>query len=116
MKIRFQRGSVRFRLKQGEVRSLVETGRVEEPVALGDVVFVQSLELGGDAPTLAFEGSRLAARIPAADARRWASDDSVGLCYEMPEGTRLLVEKDWACLEPADGDANADTFARPSVV
>ncbi len=116
MKTRFQRGSIRFRLRQGEVRSLVETGRFEESVAVGDAILVHLLELGGPSPSLALEGSRLVARIPAVDARRWASDDSVGLCYELPEGTRLLVEKDWACLEPAAGDDNRDTFARPTAV
>ena len=114
MKIRFQRGSVRFRLRQGEVRSLVETGRLAESVAVGNAAFVAALEVGGDAPSLALDGSRLVARIPSVDARRWASDDSVGLSYGLPEGTRLLVEKDWACLEPVTGDDNGDTFARPT--
>ena len=95
------------------MRSLVDAGRAEERVAVGPAAFVFSLVVHDGPPSLALEGSGLVARIPAGDARSWAGGDGVGLRYELPEGSRLLVEKDWACLEPEDGETNADTFARP---
>jgi len=113
MKIRFQRGSVRFRLRQGEVRTLVGMGRAEESVAIGNEVLVHSLVLHAGPPGLAIEGAGLVARVPVEDARAWATGTEVGLRYELTGGTRLLVEKDWACLEPAAGDGDDDTFPRP---
>jgi len=114
MKIRLQSGSVRFRLRQTEVRALVATGRADEAVWLGKANFVNSLQLHEGVPALTLDGPTLVARIPAEDVRRWASGDAVGLSYTLPEGTRLLVEKDWACLEPVAGESNDDTFARPA--
>lgn len=113
VKIRLQRGSVRFRLRQGDVKSLVDSGRADEPVRLGGAEFVSTLQLGEGPASLRLDGARLVASIPAADARPWAAGNEVGLYYTMPEGTRLLVEKDWACLEPAAGESNDGAFPRP---
>jgi hypothetical protein len=113
MKIRLQHGSVRFRLRQGDARVLVTQGRVEETVSLCDNMLVCCLELHEGRPSITLHGARLTARIPAAEARSWHSGDQVGLYYTPASGTRLVVEKDWACLEPAPGETNEDTFARP---
>lgn len=96
------------------MRALVATGRAEEAVLLGKARWVNSLQLHEGLPSLTLDGSTMVARVPAEDARRWASGDAVGLSYTLPEGTRLLVEKDWACLEPVPGESDDDTFARPA--
>ncbi len=116
MKIRFQRGSVRFRLRQGDLRTLVSAGRTEETVSLGGRDLVHALELHDGPAAVTLDGARFVARLPATDAHAWAESDAVGLDYALAGGTRLLVEKDWACLEPAPGETNDGTFARPEPI
>lgn len=113
MKIRFQRGSVRFRLRQREVRMLVEEGRVVEEIQLDNALLRQILETGDAPPSVEIDGATVRARIPVADTRAWQSGDEAGLYYNLPGGTRLMVEKDWACIELPPGESNEDTFARP---
>lgn len=113
MKIRFQSGSIRFRLRQREVQSLILTGIATESVRLGDASFSCTLEVGTGSTGLSLTPSGIRASVPSDDAQRWASNGDVGLYYTLPEGTRLMVEKDWACMEPSPGDSNEDTFPRP---
>lgn len=114
MKIRLQKGSLRFRLRQADAQTLATSGLVREDVAVGTQTFSSTLELCDGSPELVLDGPRLIARIPGADARRWHTGAEVGLYYSLPEGTRLMVEKDWPCLDPAPGENEDDTFVRPS--
>lgn len=113
MKIRLQTGSVRFRLRQSEVKNLIATGHAVEILTLSHGTLENLLELGDGPPEVILLGAGLVTRIPAVDVRRWAEGCDVGLRYTLPTGTQLLVEKDWACLEPTPGESNEDTFARP---
>jgi hypothetical protein len=114
MKIRLHRGSIRFRLRQGEVRALIETGRVVETLRLGGSEFCCSLGLGPNGASVSVGPAGISASIPRLDAEAWASGQNVGVYYPLPEATRLMVEKDWACMEPTPGESNDDTFPRPT--
>jgi hypothetical protein len=113
MKVRFQSGSIRFRLRQAEAKRLAEEGGVVETIALGSCALTLALRTHDGAATLEFGDNRLTANVPAADIRRWFTCGDVGVYYNLPVGTRIMVEKDWACLEPASGESNDDTFPRP---
>lgn len=116
MKIRLQSGSIRFRLRQRDVQCLLENGIATELVQLGDTALSCSLEIGEGSAQLSLTPTGIRAEVPGADVRRWASSGDVGLYYPLAEGTRLMVEKDWACMEPSPGDSNDDTFPRPPSV
>lgn len=116
MKIRLQSGSIRFRLRQRDVQCLLQTGIATVSVRLGDADFSCILEIGVGSPGISLTPSGIRARVSGDDARRWASGGEVGLYYTLPEGTRLMVEKDWACMEPSPGDSNEDTFPRPGSI
>ena len=113
MKIRLQSGSVRYRLRQSDAKNLVMQGIVEESIALGDQTLVCSLELYDGPPSLELQGAKFKAAIPQEDTRRWQASDEVGIYYTTATGTRIAVEKDWACLEPVSGETNEDAFERP---
>ena len=113
MKIRLQSGSVRYRLRQSDVKNLVMLGRIEESIPLGDQTLVCSLELHDGPPSLELRGAQLTATIPNEDALGWQVSNEVGLYYTSAAGTRISVEKDWACLEPVSGEMNEDAFERP---
>lgn len=114
MKLRMSSNSIRFRLRQGEVRQLAEVGLVETNVALVNGTMSCSLRLFEGAAQASLTEMQLSVRIPAEDAKRWAASTEVGLSYPLAGGTRLDVEKDFACLEPRAEEANADTFPRPT--
>lgn len=116
MKIRLQNGSVRFRLRRGDAEKLVTQGRVEESIRLCDQTLVCSLELRDGPPSLALRGAQFTTSIPETDARRWQASDEVGLYYTLATGTRIAIEKDWACLEAVSGETNEDTYSRPKRV
>lgn len=114
MKIRLQRGSIRFRLRQGDVQGLVQQGSTEERVHLGGTDFRVTLRRQPvAAAAVSWDGSGILATVPESDVRGWAASDVVGLRYTLDGGTVLLVEKDWACMELAPGETNDDTFPRP---
>ncbi len=124
MKLRIQGNSIRLRLSRPDVARLDHDGRVEETIAFG--------MHAGDALAYAVEASpaatgvaarlapgRITVVLPQALAREWAATDRVGIAAEQPgvgpDGAgvlRILVEKDFACLDRRDEDA--DAFANPA--
>lgn len=93
---------------------MAEVGWVETTVALANGNLRCSLQLFEGPAQASLSGMQLSVRIPSEDGKRWAASTEVGLTYALIGGTRLDVEKDFACLEPRTEEANADTFLRPS--
>lgn len=112
MKIRFQAGSLRFRLGQDDARALIGSGRLEERIAIGETPLGIVLELHDQAAHARMEWPRIIVGIPVTDAHRWASGGEVGLYYALTGETRLIIEKDWACLVPSESDKSTDRFPR----
>ena len=57
-------------------------------------------------------------RLPESMVRAWANSDQVSIDGELEhtngEVTRILVEKDFACLTPREGEDESDMFPHPS--
>lgn len=124
MKLRIRGNSLRLRLSRGEVAELAERGRVDDGIAFGsepearlhygivcsDETSVLSARLGSAA---------IVVTLPTTVARAWAASDDVSLEAEQPIGAgdvlRLLVEKDFACLQPRAGEDDGDAFPNPNV-
>lgn len=120
MKLRLRNNSIRFRLTQGEVARLAETGSVEESLSFdGGQTFTYALASSvSDAPINArFDGQRVEVTVPVSTVRLWASTDQVGMDAVQPTGDggqlRILIEKDFRCLEPRTGGEDDDTFPHP---
>jgi hypothetical protein len=124
MKLRIHRNSVRFRLGRSEVQRLLETGRVQEHVSLGPEPAHRlwyTLELSETEPEVcaAFDCTNLRVTLPTRITRRWADSDDVGIEAAQDVGggisgeqLQVLVEKDFACLDHPEG--NADAFPNPA--
>lgn len=120
MKLRIQGNSIRFRLTRSEVDSLHAIGEVSAVTAFPAA---QSLRYTVRAATHAarvgavFEARAIVVTIPAGRVRDWATGDEVSLrgSESLPGNTRLdiLVEKDFACLVPRDGEDDSDMFPHP---
>lgn len=114
MKLRLNHDSIRFRLRQADVQKLLEDSRLESTVSLDSCTFIYVLQLHDGPATAGLAGSRMIVCLPSVEARQWATTDQVGLNLTLATGTRLLVEKDFACLEPRTGETDEGTFPRPA--
>ncbi len=121
MKLRIRDDSVRLRLTRGEVESLAREGAFEARTRFGPTTLVYRLELGElVAPRATLEGAeagtRLIVRLPNDAGRAWAEGDEVGIeaTQALDEGElRILVEKDFKCLAPREGEDDGDAFENP---
>ena len=116
MKLRLRGNSIRLRLTQSEVSRFRAEGRIEESVRFGDnePAFLYALEVGPvDSPAAKFEGGAIRIFIPEKHAREWIESEQVAI--ESPEGIspRVLIEKDFACLEVRNGVSDEDAFPNP---
>lgn len=69
-----------------------------------------------DAPVARFDGARIEISLPRAQANAWADGDAVGIAAEqaLARGSlSLLIEKDFRCLAPRDGEDDGDAFPHP---
>ena len=121
MKLRIRGNSIRLRLTKSEVAQFGETGKVEEIVEFGGAEpgLGYRLYTTTDNETMRakFENNCLYIAVPLRDAENWINSGQVGIETEQPLGDdkslRILVEKDFACLEPQQGEDDMDPFPPP---
>lgn len=123
MKLRLKGNTVRLRLDRRDIERLVETGRVEDVLRFGPDVrrqFAYAVEIGAAPPghpCVDYAEGRLVVRITRGDAEAWAGSDRVGFEGEQPTdaGTvRVLLEKDFACIDRPPGEEADDVWAFPN--
>ncbi len=120
MKLRIRGNSIRFRLSQTEMVQLVETGDVRDSVEFGpdarldyrvEARPVESLKAG-------FTAQGIQVTIPTAMVQRWAEPKEVAIRGEQAltgDGAlSILLEKDFTCLTPRDGEEDVDSFPNPA--
>ena len=122
MKLRIRGNSVRFRLSRTEMEQLEDTGAVQDTADFGsEIQLVYGLEVGlQDRLEVSYSAGRIRVLVPETMAQRWAQTNVVTLQgeKELASGGQLeiLLEKDFACLTPRDGDEDTDTFPNPEAV
>ena len=120
MKLRIRGNSIRFRLSQTEMVQLVENGAVGDSVEFGpdarltyrvDARPVESLQAD-------FTAQGIQVTIPTAMVQRWAEPEEVAIRGEQTlagdASLSILLEKDFVCLTPRDGEEDADSFPNPA--
>ncbi len=120
MKLRLQANTVRLRLKQSEVANLVKCGVVEETITFaagpaGTLRYVLESSAGVNVPHAIVRDNTVLIQVPEATVKQGASSDEVSIeatQKTVSEPLRILVEKDFACLDGSD-EQNADTFPNP---
>lgn len=120
MKLRIRDNSVRLRLTRGEVETIKTEGLVQARTGFpGDRDFRYQLESSPASvgPEAFFSDNVLTVRLPETRVLGWASTEQVSIRGEQQlangDVLSILVEKDFACLAPRDGDDDADTFPHP---
>lgn len=119
VKLRIRADTLRLRLTRGEVERLRETGEVSETTHFGPGrALTYALVVADiDDPIATFADDRVAVRLPTALAHAWTDSEQVGIAHDQPldEGRALalLIEKDFQCLAPREGEDDSDAFPHP---
>ncbi len=129
MKLRIRGNSIRLRLQKSEVDTFRTQGTIEELVRLGPDPN-QSLtyalckdpfrEEGDDQILTRWNGSALEIRVPPGLANQWTDTPLVSLAAELWYGdgvyTRILIEKDYQCINPNRvwPEDESDAFPNPN--
>lgn len=120
MKIRIRDNSVRLRLERGEVDLIREKGVVTSRTGFpGGRYFTYSVESSPASvnPAAFFSDNAITVRIPETTVLAWATTQQVSIAGEQTlddgEKLQILVEKDFACLAPREGEDESDMFEHP---
>lgn len=122
MKLRIRGNSLRLRLTKSEVAEIDRGTTVEETVEFGGepeqrLVYALVSTDDFENPTAEFDSGRITVYIPKLQAQNWAQTNKVKIETEKPIGNgralRILIEKDFACLESRAGVEDTDTFEHP---
>lgn len=120
MKLRIRGNSVRLRVTRTELERIAAGEAVTETTDFGGGQRLKyRLVSDHDATGIgaAFEAGVVTVTLPAPVADEWASTDSVSLGADQSAGAgeslSILVEKDFQCLAPREGEDESDMFPHP---
>jgi len=121
VKLRIRDNTVRLRLTRGEVDCLRTQGIVASATGFpGGREFQYRVESSPAIvnPAAFFSDNTISVRLPETAVLAWATSDQVSLPGEqvLDDGTKLdiLVEKDFACLAPREGEDESDMYPHPN--
>lgn len=115
MKIRIRGNSIRLRLSQSEIAELAKTGRVENRTEFGreqTLVYALNMSDSVDSLDASFQNGRIELIVPKVVAENWMNTENVGISDET-DFTRILIEKDFACLTERENEDESDNFPHP---
>ena len=121
MKLRIRGNSLRIRVSQKELEQIAERGSASDSVRFSAttklgyrVEVIQGSELAAD-----FSGSEIAVRLPQSEVSGWMRPEAVSVSGQQRldggEVLTILVEKDFTCLAPRDGEDESDLFPNPAL-
>lgn len=115
MKIRIKDDSIRLRLSSEAVHTLAENGCVESECRFPTqtLTYGVMVEDGLNAPYARFEANGIHLIIPKDFATAWLNNDEVGLYHTTEQGFSLVVEKDFQCLKPREGESEDNLYPNP---
>jgi hypothetical protein len=115
MKLRLRANTIRLRLLKAEVDQLAlglaitESLPTPRPFSYAVVpASVSDLEAH-------FEADTLTIRVPSDWASQWALNEEVGR-HSTSGPLDILIEKDWACTTPRQGEENVGTYPNPTAL
>jgi hypothetical protein len=119
VKLRIRDNSVRLRLTKSEVKHLCDTRLIESAVGFPGgrrLRYAVDTSAAGDAVTASYRDDTLLVSLPAKMVADWEKSEEITLSGAVDIGgdtLSILVEKDFACLSPREGEDESDMFANP---
>ena len=121
MKLRIKGNSIRVRLDRRDIEGLVDQGRIDDALRFGPgLAFSYAVEVGvapRDRPNASYADGRLTIRIDPEDVEEWLASERVGFDHQqVVDGgvVRVLLEKDFACIDRPFGEEADDAYAFPN--
>lgn len=121
MKLRIKGNSLRLRLTQVEVKRFEEKGMVEEVIKFGNsaaarMYYTLQKSSGKEIDAFYYQ-NRMMVNIPESIAETWTTTNQVSIFFSMKinedEDLLILVEKDFQCLKPREGEDESELFPNP---
>ena len=114
MKLRFEKNSLRLRVRKSDVAELKQQGFITESVEMpGNVLTYELRILDIAAPQALFKDNAVVATIPRNIAAEWLNTDEVGIYHMISMDNNrtleLVIEKDFPCKDRPEED-KSDTF------
>ncbi|MBK9215184.1 MAG: hypothetical protein IPM59_06235 [Chloracidobacterium sp.] len=115
MKLRINGNSLRLRLTRSEVEQFASTGSYENSIGLagGRLVYKLKKDAAAASPSAVFSDGMITVSVPPSAADQWAGSDDVGIEADA-EGTKIAIEKDFACLTPRPDEDTPDHYPHPA--
>ena len=111
---------MRIRVTQSELTQVIEHGRVIDAVEFGGGAALRYQLIrdpNGSAVDASFTDNVLTVTLPSPIADEWAGSEQVSIDAQQGlnngDSLAILVEKDFACLAPREGENDADMFPNP---
>ncbi|MES2589137.1 MAG: hypothetical protein V4622_09160 [Bacteroidota bacterium] len=120
MKIRIKGNSLRYRLTKSEVELFSKEGYLEEKTHFPSHVFTYALEAKKDISELqaSYSNDKISLFFPDSEKEKWFQSDQIGyessMNLENEMTLKILVEKDFVCLDHIDED-QSDNFPNPNL-
>jgi len=122
MKLRIRGNTLRLRLSQSEVEKIDQEKMITETTVFPDGEELQYVICPSDSSTKVTKNSegaltRIEVSVEREVLKSWAKSEEVGLFGADPitvGSLELLVEKDFACINPRDGSDDGDSFSHPA--
>ena len=117
MKLRILGNSLRLRLSVPEVALLKEDNVISDKINFGRSTLTYKIELtASNELDVSFSDNQITVWVPEKTALNWADTDEVSIraTKELREDSlRILIEKDFACLKPREGENESELFPNP---
>jgi hypothetical protein len=121
MKLRLKGNFIRVRLDRRDIERLIAEGHVGDALRFGPgLEFSYAVQIGPaphERPRASYAAGRLTIRIDPTDAEDWLAGDRVGFDHlQNVDGgvIRVLLEKDFACIDRPAGEEADDAYAFPN--
>lgn len=121
MKLRIRDNSIRLRLTRGEVDQLRDKGVVQAITPFPDgceLRYEVESSPASASPAAFLSDNKVTVRLPESTVAAWAVSEQVSISGEQQhkngEQLSILVEKDFACLAPREGEDESDMYPHPA--
>lgn len=120
MKLRIRDNSIRLRLTRTEVETLRDDGMVRASTAFPggrELRYEVESSPASIKPGAFLSNSTVTVRLPESVVQAWANSEQVSINGEIQHSNgdelTILVEKDFACLAPREGEDESDMYPHP---
>jgi len=120
MKLRLHEDSLRLRLSPAEVGELNCAGRVSHTTSFaGGNNLTYSIQSSVKVAEIraTFQSGEITVEVPQPMVAHWAAGDDVGISAKQPlengRALKIMIEKDFYCLDPAINDPDTALYPNP---